>query len=640
MHMNHPLMRGAAPGGDSRGGPPEAIRVLLVEDNPSDAHLVRSFLQQAERPRVTLVEAARLDEALLRLGEQRFDAILLDLFLPDARDLDALDPVRQAAPDTPIVVLTVHDEDELATRGVRAGVQDYLIKERLDPEALLRSLRYAIERQRLMAWMEHTSSLLRAALGATADGILVVDAEGRLASYNQQFARMWGIPQPLLSGDDDGALLAFVRDHLRDPDSFAERVRALYADPEAEGFDTIELRDGRTFERYTKPQRIGGEVVGRVWSFRDATERLRLQEQFLHSQKMEAVGQLAGGIAHQYNNLLTAITGNASLLLMDLPPEDPLREDVEEIERAANRAADLTRQLLAFGGRQALRPQVLDANALVARSEAMLRRVLPEDIRIETRLDAGAALVRVDPGQMEQVVLNLALNARDAMPRGGMLTLETRGARGDAVQIRVADTGRGMDEATRAHIFEPFYTTRGRAEASGLGLAAVHGIVQQSGGEIAVESAPGRGSTFTITLPSAGDAGRADRADAPATAPETVLLVEDEEMVRSVARRILERAGFRVLEAENGEAALRRAAAHEGSIDLLLSDIVMPGLSGPDLAERLLRLRPGTRVVYMSGYMEDALTRNGVPEGGAVFLHKPFQPEELLRLVRGRLERG
>jgi CheY-like chemotaxis protein len=365
---------------------------------------------------------------------------------------------------------------------------------------------------------------------------------------------------------------------------------------------------------------------------------------------MEAVGRLSGGIAHDFNNILTAILGTCSLMLRDLAPGIQAREDVEEIRRSAERAASLTRQLLAYSRRQVLRPEVIDLNAVVTEMDRMLRRLIGEDVELVTILGAGLGPVLADPGQIEQVIANLVVNARDAMARGGRLTVETANvtlASGDQpgvepgprVMLAISDSGAGMDETVRSHLFEPFFTTKEVGKGTGLGLATVYGIVKQSGGSITVDSAPDRGTTFRVYLPRAAAAAvsapAAPLTRAPANGPDgagTILLAEDEASVRMLACRTLEAHGYRVLSCADGAEAIRIAENHAGALDVLVSDVVMPGMSGPELARRLLRSRPGLRVLYMSGYTDDAVVREAAATGGG-FLQKPFDPDTLERKV-------
>ena len=373
---------------------------------------------------------------------------------------------------------------------------------------------------------------------------------------------------------------------------------------------------------------------------------------------MEAVGRLAGGVAHDFNNLLTAISGYSDLLLHRLPDYSTLRREVEEIRKAGDRAAALTRQLLAFSRRQVLQPKVLDLNAVVTNMEQMFGGLIGENIERSTSLSPSLSRVKADPGQIEQVIVNLVVNARDAMPDGGRLTIATADADlsptyaaahpevrpGPHVLLSVADTGHGMSDETQEHLFEPFYTTKEKGKGTGLGLATVYGIVQQSGGHLRVNSAAGRGSTFLIYLPRVeapeGGVHAADRPLPPHPSPgtETVLLAEDEEVVRRFAREILSGNGYKVLEAGNGREALLLSEANRGEIHLLLTDIIMPQMNGRELTERIRPLRPALRILYMSGYTDDAILRNAVMEDGIPFLQKPFTPEGLARKVREVLD--
>jgi two-component system cell cycle sensor histidine kinase/response regulator CckA len=403
-----------------------------------------------------------------------------------------------------------------------------------------------------------------------------------------------------------------------------------------------------------------GAVTTYVALARDVTEERRERDNRRHLQKLEAIGTLAGGVAHDFNNLLTAINGDAGLALESAPPGSPLREDLEEIRRAGARAAELTRQLLAFGRRQVMKPEELDLNAVVTGVERMLRRLIGEDVTLETRLHDGLWRTRVDRGQIEQVIVNLAVNARDAMPSGGTARIETRnvtldarearalpeGAPGDYVLIEVADTGTGMDAATLARAFEPFFTTKGPGKGTGLGLAMVYGIVRQSRGFVGLRSAPGRGTVVHVYLPryeAAGEMAPAPRAPV-ASGPEvrggTVLVAEDEEQVRRLLANRLGAEGFRVLTAADGREALEVAGRHPGRIDVLLSDVVMPRLSGPDLARGLRAVHPETAVVFLTGHAEEAVERQGEIGGAAAFFEKPPDLDDLAATLRRLVAEG
>jgi signal transduction histidine kinase/CheY-like chemotaxis protein len=390
----------------------------------------------------------------------------------------------------------------------------------------------------------------------------------------------------------------------------------------------------------------------------EAEKALKLsEEQLVQAQKMEAIGRLAGGVAHDFNNLLTVINGYSELIQLEMGVDDPLRPTIAEIRHAGERAAGLTRQLLAFGRKQMIAPRVIDLNAVIENTQAMLRRLIGEDIALEVTLDPGVPPVKADPSQLDQLILNLAVNARDAMPQGGGLSIETANVTlkesparspevlpGQYVAIRVADTGCGMDAGTMAHIFEPFFTTKELGKGTGLGLSTVYGIVKQCGGHISVESEPGRGTTFQILLPAVETAADLRRSSGMHKAllggSETVLLVEDEAPVRGMISRILSASGYKVLQAPDGPSALAIADAHETPIHLVLTDIVMPGMNGRSLVEALAAKRPGIRALYMSGYSDDVISHQGLVEEGIPFISKPFRPSDLASKVRSLLEVG
>src|ERR1051326_802936 len=386
------------------------------------------------------------------------------------------------------------------------------------------------------------------------------------------------------------------------------------------------------------------------------THRKHLEQQLRQSQKMEAIGQLAGGVAHDFNNLLTAINGYSSLALQRADPDERMSSYLEEIRKAGERAANLTRQLLAFGRKQMLKPVPLNLNDVVSEMSKMLRRLIGEDIVFDAKFDPELKQIRADPGQIEQVLVNLVVNSRDAMPQGGTLTIETANfeighefaskhlglSLGNYVALTVSDDGGGMDEQTKARIFEPFFTTKEKGRGTGLGLSTVYGIVKQSGGNVWVYSEPNEGTVFKVFLPQVQQESEAPAKPAvEAVAPrgsETILLVEDEDVVRGLARQILEQAGYQVLDARGGEEAMRLCRERPGSIDLLLTDVVMPETSGKEVADRLTRLRPETRVLYMSGYTDDAIVHHGVLDSDVEFIQKPFTPVALARKVREVLD--
>ncbi len=496
----------------------------------------------------------------------------------------------------------------------------------------------------------------------SSDAVFLTDPDGAITYVNPAFERLYGIR----SADAVGKTPRILKSGVQSDDVY----KAMWADLLAKRVVTCEFvnraSDGRLLDVEVSANPIldeHGELVGFLAIQRDISERVKakeahgkLEQQLRQAQKMEAVGQLAGGVAHDFNNILSIILSYASLATAGLAPGDPLREDIQEIEKAGRRAVEVTGQLLAFSRRQVLQPRVVDINDSLAKMEKMLRRLLGEDVELETVAATPLWPVKVDPGSMEQILMNLAVNARDAMPRGGKLRIETGNVELDAafalahpgshpgphVLLSVTDTGSGMDRQTLAHIFEPFFTTKEVGKGTGLGLSTVLGIVQQSGGSIGVESEPGVGTTFEIYFPRC-DPSPARHTTGPPPSPgrrgrETILLAEDDEQLRHLVQGILRRQGFEVLSAPTPAEALRLAERHPGRIDLLLTDVVMPGMNGRELAERLHATRPHLRVLFMSGYPGGVLADRGVVDEGTEFLAKPITPAALLRKVSAVLE--
>lgn len=500
---------------------------------------------------------------------------------------------------------------------------------------------------------EESLSLVRATLESTGDGILVVDRDGNIVDFNRRFVEMWRVPKSLMQSKDIDEALGHVLDHLMDPDAFLAKVHKLHQQPEVSSSDTVVFKDGRVFERWSQPQMMSGKPVGRVWTFRDVSEQKRLEVELRQSQKMEAIGQLAGGVAHDFNNLLSVIQNYAVFVGETLDDDDPRREDVEEIRIAAGRAGSLTRQLLTFSRKEVVQPVVLNPNAAVDEVAKLLRRTLKEHIELDLKVGPEVRLIEIDPGSLHQVVMNLAINASDAMPDGGTLTVETRnvtfaGERqlrtgalplGDYVCIGVSDTGCGMGPDTLERMFEPFFTTKPRGAGTGLGLATVYGIVEQAGGNIHVDSQPGLGTTFEVYLPAVPSEISTDAPRRDLTSPgrgQTVLVVEDEDGVRRVVCRILSTNGYTVMAAASGSEALDLLIRQGRDVDLVLTDVIMPGISGRELADRIGELLPDMPVAYMSGYEDLVAPGGGVH--GRNYLLKPFSGDQLLEMIELALE--
>jgi len=495
---------------------------------------------------------------------------------------------------------------------------------------------------------EERARLLKA-MEQAGEGIVMLDPAGVIRYTNSAFARVFGRSVELLVGEpiermaddqEDDRLLADIRDRLQTGETWRGRYDTLWRDGSSSTRDATvsPVRDG------------AGALQGYVGVIRDVTREARLEAELRQSQKLEAVGRLAGGVAHDFNNLLTAIAGCAETLLETLPPGSEEHAAAQEIGHTVDRSAALTRQLLAFARGQESRPRVIEANHQIAELERLLARLLGADVALHLELDPAAGWVEIDPGQLEQVIVNLAVNARDAMPEGGTLRVATGVERsrgggdppslppGEYVRVRVSDSGVGMDEATQARVFEPFFTTKEPGRGTGLGLALVHGVVHQAKGAIRMRTQPGRGACFEVLLPRVD--GARSESDGPPGAPTSethapldgvVLLVEDEQPVRELARRALEGAGLRVLSAASGREALDLSDRHDGAIDALVSDLVMPNMSGAELARALLARRPGLHVIFMSGYPDPARVGGGELPRHVAFLRKPFRPSDLRR---------
>ena len=495
---------------------------------------------------------------------------------------------------------------------------------------------------------------LAAIVDSTDDAIISKSTDGVIETWNAGAERLYGYTAQEVIGRPMSALLP--KSLLGEEQLILEKIRQ---GEHIQDFETMRIhKEGRPVQvslTVSPLRNVSGEIIGISDVARNITETKQLRDKLQVTQKMEALGRLAGGVAHDFNNLLTIITGYSALLQASLKDDHEGSEMLAEIMGAAERAADLTRQLLVFSRRRPARLESLDLNEAIAKTLGMLRRLIGEDIEIKTQLEPSLGRIRADAGQISQVLTNLAANGRDAMPHGGTITIQTGNwivekdeyheelgfAPGRYVRLLFTDTGQGMDARTRARLFEPFFTTKEVGKGTGLGLATVYGIVKQSGGHISVYSDPGRGTTFAIYLPSTESTDQElshETHKQPGGGRETILLVEDEPSVRKLAHSVLRASGYNVLVAGNAEEALSKARAHQGLIELILTDIVMPGMNGQALAAEISRERPDVHMVFMSGYSDHAILERVLAMPGSAFLQKPFTPSELLEKVRGALD--
>jgi len=654
-------------------------RILIVEDERIVAISLQGKLQRLGYAVPALAASGEL--AIQKAEQFRPDLVLMDICLEGEMDgIQAGTHIRERL-GIPVVYLTAYSNEEIVERAKVTEPYGYILKPYEDRELHL-VLSMALNKHRLEQKLVERERWFAATLRSIGDGVLATDCDGRVAFLNAAAERLTGWTCAEAAGRNEAEVFRIVNESTRAPveSPLPRAIRDRVSVPLA-NHTVLIARDKveRPIDDCAAPiADEAGRLLGGVLIFRDVSERKQLEDQLRQAQKLEAIGRLAGGVAHDFNNLLTIINGYSYMVLRTLPAQDRNRGLIQEIGKAGERAAELTGQLLAYSRKQLLQLRVVDLNHLVRDMGRMLGRLIGADVKLVWDLGPQLHRVKADPSQLEQVLLNLAVNSRDAMPAGGTLTIVTRNiekcevrsakceVRGDDcssprtsplasrtvedgevpagpyILLQVSDTGCGIDRYTLAKIFDPFFTTKEPGKGTGLGLAMVHGIVTRNGGTIRVESEPGRGTRFSIYLPVCGERGRLSgvqptRPDMPAGS-ETLLLVEDEESVRVMMRTILAERGYRVLEAASGAEALEVATRHAGTIDLLATDIVMPGMNGGQLAEALRQQRPGVKALFLSGYGDDSLARQGILEAEAAFLQKPFQLAALAQKVRAVLD--
>jgi PAS domain S-box-containing protein len=630
-------------------------KILLIDDDEDDYVLIRDMLSETQQAGYKLDWAPTFDAGLQALGREEHDAILLDYRLGPRSGLELLREAMTRGFRAPIIVLTGQGAYSVDVEAMRAGAADYFDKAQLTVPLLERSLRYAVERKEHEEALRASEARYRSLIEAIPCAITLTDLEGHITWANHEAARIAEV-------DDPAELLGKTAYDIIAPEDH-ERLQEYFLRTVKEGKTTdVEYTalgsKGRSLPVIAAAVVVkdaSGTPTSVISIVTDVSEQKHLEEQFLHAQKMEAVGRLAGGVAHDFNNMLTVINGYAQLALGGMEPKDPLYDDVQQILSAGQRSADLVRQLLAFARRQTIAPQVLDLNDTLSGMLKMLHRLIGEDIDLLWKPGADMWPVLMDPAQLDQILANLTVNARDAIAGVGQVTIATDkavldeshsashldAAPGEYVVLAVSDDGCGMNKQTLGKLFEPFFTTKEVGKGTGLGLATVYGIVKQNGGLIDVHSEPGKGTTFRIYLPRHWPGQQAEESQPVAAATpagaETVLLVEDDAPLLLVTTRFLQDLGYTVLPASDSNEALLLARDHVGKVHLLLTDVVMPAMCGLDLWHQVTALRPGAKCLFMSGYTANVIAHRGVLDPGVQFLPKPFTRETLATKVREAL---
>jgi two-component system cell cycle sensor histidine kinase/response regulator CckA len=634
----------------------QPLRIVHLEDDPNDQILVQEALRQ-DAVDCELTTVSTKEDFVATLQQGPVDLILSDYGLPNFDGLSALALASRMVPHTPFILVSGTLGEEAAIESLRSGATDYVLKSRLNRlvPAVRRAVEEAMERRTRQAaesTLERERKFLRAVLDSLDVGVVACDQDGALTFSNRATRELYGIREEVVPQEEWTSHHTFYHADGKTPlgTDATPLHRALRGEHLRHAEFAIRRADGSIRAVVASGQPItddSGGKLGAVVTMQDVTELKELERQFRQAQKMEAMGMLAAGVAHDFNNLLTVISGYCALARGRVQEGHAVLRDLEEVASAGVRAANLTRQLLAFSRQQVLEPRMLDLNAVITDVEKMLRRLIGAEVALIFKPGANLGQVRADQGQIEQVLMNLIVNARDAMPDGGTITIETENVaagahglpQGPFVAVRVSDTGQGMDQETMSRIFEPFFTTKEAGRGTGLGLSTVHGIVKQSEGHVLVDSEVGKGTTFRIYLPQSVAARDAARAAAPATqaqrGTETILVVDDDAALLGLLSEILEVHGYKVIEAANLQAMLTMLERRGDGIDAVVTDAVMPKLNGGDMFRRLQKIRPNMPTLLLSGNVGENVQALGSVLGPWVgFVQMPFTPETLLGKLR------
>lgn len=639
----------------------ERLRVLLVGNHEEDFFLIREILERSREMLAADLDHARsIDEARSVLRQRPYDLILFEYQTGDAEAIQLVSEFLHAGVSVPFILLTEDADEKTVAEIIESGTWNCVPKSQLDSATLVRTIRstlalHSLEHEQQQA--EESLRKLSRAVEESADTVVITDRDGTIEHVNPAFEKLTGYSRE----EACGRTPRLLKSGEQSLETYQELWKTILSGNVFRGILVNRKKNGDLYyvEESISPVRDGaGQITHFIANGRDLTERLRLEAQLLQAQKMDAVGRLAGGVAHDFNNLLTIITSYSELALDSIPKDSDLEAKVQEILLAARRAAELTRQLLAFSRKQPQALRVVELNPVVAGIAKTLPRLIGEDIEFSFLPGGSVGCVRADPMQIEQILMNLAANARDAMPQGGHLRIETSNVHldeayihdkpatippGDYALVTVSDDGEGIPREDLPHIFEPFYTTKPSGKGTGLGLATVYGIVKQNKGFIWVYSEPDSGTVFKIYLPSVEGRNQVAKTGRPQVKPamggtETILLVEDETAVRRSTSEFLRLQGYTVIEAKDGLDALNVARAHEGRIHLVVTDVVMPNMSGGELAKEMANVRPETRLLFVSGYAGKTVLDHKVVDLEKNFLQKPYTLKQLSGKVRGALD--